>query len=168
MNFPETFLYAMAFLFQEEGGTNTDPLDRGGFTNFGLSEKQYPHLDLKNITREQALEIYYTDYWLSQRCHMFLSPIALALFDSSVNCGPKPAAKWLQKSINHGNNFVDVDGIIGTQTILAATGPPPYKVAGGLVGYRLMHYADLVDRHPEQVRFIKGWIRRASRLLNYI
>jgi len=168
MNFPETFLFAMVFLFQEEGGTNADPLDRGGFTNFGLSEKQYPDLDLKNITREQALEIYYLDYWLKQQCHMFLSPIAVALFDSSVNCGPGTAAKWLQKSINQGNNFLNVDGNVGPKTILASTGPPPYRVAGGLIGYRVSHYADLLDRYPEQVRFIKGWNRRAGRLLNYI
>lgn len=168
MNFPETFLFAMVFLFKEEGGTNADPLDRGGFTKFGLSEKQYPNLDLKNITREQALEIYYLDYWIRQKCHMFLSPIAVALFDSSVNCGPGPAAKWLQKSINQGNKFLTVDGVIGPKTILASTGAPAYKIAGGLIGYRVMHYADLIDRHPEQVRFIKGWNRRAGRLLNYI
>jgi len=168
MDFPELFLSAMTFLFREEGGTNADPLDRGGFTNYGLSEKQYPDIDLRNITREQALEIYYLDYWIRQSCHMFPSPVAITLFDSSVNCGPGTAVKWLQKSINGDNNFVKVDGAVGTKTILASTGVPPYKLSGGIVGYRVQHYADLLDRHPEQVRFIKGWNRRAGRLLQFI
>lgn len=168
MDFPEQFLFAMAFLFAEEGGTNADPVDRGGLTRFGISSKSYPTLDIRNLTRDQALEIYYLDYWLKQKCQMFSLPVGVVLFDSSVNCGRAAAAKWLQQSINQDNTFLKVDGIVGSKTILAATGIETYRLAGRIVGYRIQLYADLIKRYPEQIRFIRGWNNRAGRLLHYI
>lgn len=167
MDLPETFRRAMDFVFLSEGGTNHDPVDRGGKTNFGLSQKQYPNLNLDTITKEEAEEIYYNDYWLKNGCNQFGSPIAIALFDSCVNCGPV-ARKWLQKAINGDNHFVEVDGLIGIKTMLAAQAQPPYRLAGRLIGYRIQHYADLIKTYPEQVKFIRGWNKRAGYLLQYI
>lgn len=167
MRLPENFLRAMAFVQKSEGGTNFDPIDRGGFTNFGLSEKQYPDLDLKNITFEQAMQIYFDDYWIQNSCHMLESPVGIALFDSCVNCGPV-AKKWLQEAINGDNHFIEVDWIIGAQTIIAAQAQPSYRISGRLIGYRIQHYADLIKKYPEQVKYIRGWSKRAGYLLQYI
>ena len=167
MNFPETFRRAIDFVFLSEGGTNHDPVDRGGETKFGISKKQYPHLEIWMITKEQAESIYFHDYWMKYGCNQLPSPIAIALFDSCVNCGPV-AVKWLQRSINGDNNFVVVDGLIGPKTILAVQAMLPYRLSGRLVGYRIQHYADLIKKYPAQVRFIRGWNKRAGYLLQYI
>ena len=47
-----------------EGGYVFDPDDLGGETNWGISKRQYPDLDIKSLTREDAIDIYYKDYWL--------------------------------------------------------------------------------------------------------
>ena len=41
-----------------EGGYINHPDDPGGETNFGISKKQFPKLDIKNLTRKDAKEIY--------------------------------------------------------------------------------------------------------------
>ncbi len=46
-----------------EGGCVNDPVDPGGETNMGISKRQYPNLDIKNLTQEQAIEIYKEGYW---------------------------------------------------------------------------------------------------------
>ena len=43
-----------------EGGKTTDT---GGFTNFGISQKAYPGLDIEHLTRDGAKAIYRRDYW---------------------------------------------------------------------------------------------------------
>ena len=168
MSLPDNFLHAMEFVFRSEGGTNNDPIDRGGKTNFGISQKQYPHIDIDSLTRNQALEIYLQDYWMQNKCHLIQNPIAIALFDSNINCGTI-ARVWLQKAINGDNaNFLVVDGIIGSKTLLACHAMPQYRIAGRLIGYRVQYYADLIKRLPEQVKYIRGWNKRAGYLLQYI
>ena len=50
-------------VLEHEGGYVNDPNDLGGETNFGVSKKAYPDLDIKNLTRDEAKEIYRKDYW---------------------------------------------------------------------------------------------------------
>lgn len=158
---------AFNFVIISEGGTNNDPLDRGGLTNFGISQKQYPHLDIENITLDQARNIYYTDYWYKNKCYMMSSELAIVLFDSSVNCGQYAAAKWIQRACNKfGSNLV-IDGIIGSRTCLEIIKYHPNSLLDLVISERLRRYIDLIEDYPEQIRFIKGWIRRVSFLLDY-
>jgi lysozyme family protein len=55
------FLEAVAHLLHDEGGYVDNPADPGGETNFGISKQSYPDVDIKNLTAEQATEIYYRD-----------------------------------------------------------------------------------------------------------
>jgi len=45
-----------------EGGYVNDPDDPGGETNFGISKRAYPDLDIPNITDRQVRNIYWRDY----------------------------------------------------------------------------------------------------------
>ena len=57
-----------------EGGFQADPKDRGNWTSgvvgqgelkgtkFGLAAMTYPHLDIKNLTVDQAKAIYFEDW----------------------------------------------------------------------------------------------------------
>jgi len=54
-------------VLKREGGYVDDPTDRGGETKYGISKRSYPQLDIKNLTLEQALEIYRKDYWKPSR-----------------------------------------------------------------------------------------------------
>ena len=48
---------------KHEGGYVHDPKDLGGETNFGIAKRFYPDVDIKNLTKEEAKEIYKKDYW---------------------------------------------------------------------------------------------------------
>ena len=41
-------------VLHHEGGYVNDPTDMGGETNFGITKRWYPDLDIKNLTKEQA------------------------------------------------------------------------------------------------------------------
>ncbi len=168
MILPEVFLYGMNFVFVEEGGTNTSVTDRGGITKYGISSKQYPHLDILNLTKEDALEIYYRDYWCKLKCEFFPQSLAITILDSGINCGQPTVAMWLQRSINENNQTLKVDGIIGTKTIKASREFNSYQLSGRIIGHRVKHYADLIKKYPDQVANIRGWNKRAGNLLLFI
>ena len=44
-----------------EGGYVNDPKDKGGETKYGISKRSYPHLDIKNLTLNEAEYIYYNE-----------------------------------------------------------------------------------------------------------
>jgi len=46
-----------------EGGYVNDPHDSGGETNFGISKRAYPNVNIKELTTAGAKSIYKKDYW---------------------------------------------------------------------------------------------------------
>ena len=81
---------AIKTLLMVEGGYSDHPSDKGGETNYGISKRAYPHLNIKTLTREDAERIYLNDYWAKV-------PIALPddlkwmVFDYAVNSGVRRA-----------------------------------------------------------------------------
>jgi len=165
---PNKFKRAMEFLISSEGGNNADPTDRGGLTKYGISQKQYPDLDIRALTRFQVDAIYENDYWNKLRCSDMVEPLAIVVFDSGVNCGRSSAAKWLQQACNRlGSNLV-VDGIVGPVTFVAVNQYNHRALLEAVVAQRLRRYAYLLKKHPEQVKYIRGWILRVAALLMYV
>ena len=58
-----TFDEIIEVTLHHEGGYVHDPKDLGGETNFGIAKRFYPDVDIKNLTKEGAKEIYKKDYW---------------------------------------------------------------------------------------------------------
>ena len=81
------FNECMMFVFKWEGGYVNHPKDPGGETKYGICKRWYPHLDIKNLTREDAMKIYYEDYWLKAGCDNMLYPANLIVFDTAVHMG---------------------------------------------------------------------------------
>jgi len=161
-------LLAFTFMYDHEGGTSYDVNDRGGLTRFGICKKQYPDVDIANLTKELADQIYTRDYWLKNKCHLMPAPIAIVVFDSSVNCGVGSGATWLQKAINSQGDNIKVDGVIGPMTLAKLDSCNPHNIAGKIIAYRLRRYSKLISRDPSQRGFITSWINRAADLLEYI
>ncbi len=161
----DRFEKCLEFVLLHEGGTNADPDDRGGLTKYGISQRQYPDLNIQNLTRDQALIIYRSDYWAFNSCYKMNPSLDLVLFDSSVNCGNSSSAKWLQKTLIKMGSNLEADGIIGDITLSSVENYNPRILADGIIAYRLKRYVHLVQRKPEQIKFINGWINRISDLL---
>lgn len=146
-----------------EGGYTNDPADPGGETNFGISKKSYPDLDIKNLSREQAIEIYYRDFWQKYRyCELQDEDIASKVFDLSVNMGPGIAHAHLQFAVMFSSMMtLRVDGIIGPKTIKAVnTHPVPTLLLAKLKLRAVKYYADL-GLDTGKVKYLRGWIYRA-------
>jgi lysozyme family protein len=156
MNFEQAF----EFIKQWEGGYVNDPDDLGGETNFGITKRRYPHMDIKNLTIEQAKKIYYTDYWLLSKCDQLPDELRLMHFDCSINQGPKTAAIMLQLAIN--DPEVIIDGIIGRITLRHAflATPDAYGF------YRALRYMEIIGVRQVNVKFAIGWKNRLEDCLD--
>lgn len=152
------FRQAVAWVLHMEGGSKVteDPDDPGGLTKWGIAQRSYPHLDIRNLTRQQAEDIYLRDYWLPCKCDALPAPIAVALFDSAVNQGPGRAVRLLQRALR-----VDEDGLIGDETIGAAMRAIPGEMLVQYLSYRATHYAGLPSR------FHRGWFVRLFELQRF-
>ena len=179
-------------LIKREGIYSNDPNDNGKETVFGISraknpewegwatvDKIIPGLRMETISKEfnvrnflliKAHE-FYRKWWESLRLDMFPKKIATEIFDTSVNQGKSTAITYLQESLKliTGKN-IDVDGIIGPQTIgvmeefinlkNAYRNPESnIRVLLILLNYfQAEKYVKLVNKDPKQRKFIYGWV----------
>ena len=88
------FSKALEITLKHEGG---ETVDTGGYTKWGISQKAYPGLDIKNMTRSQMAAIYRRDYWDKIQGDKIRDQNAAAvLFDYAVNAGTGAATKAAQ------------------------------------------------------------------------
>jgi lysozyme family protein len=148
------------------GGYVNHPHDPGGETKWGISRKQYPTLDIANLTLEQAMKIYYLDYYLNSRLNLKevdLDALAWKIFDIAVNMGPERAAILTQRAFNavfSGRKLV-VDGWLGNTSIYNLNLYGDHSLVISLMKEQLRRYAHLVRMNPNLSSFIVGWTERA-------
>ena len=149
MNFDDAF----ATVIGHEGGYSNHPNDPGGETKYGISKRAYPHLDIADLTLDDAKAIYQRDYWNKVRGDELPDAIAVNVFDMAVNHGVKAAVKILQAAVG-----TDVDGVLGPQTLAAAWRSNPVLAAIRLNASRLDFYTTLTTWST----FGRGWARRVA------
>lgn len=110
---------AVVLVLRHEGGYANDPADPGGETNFGISKREFPHLDIRALTTADATALYQQYYWQPIQGDFLPWPLAVVTFDAAVNSGVGQASKWLQAAVG-----VAVDGVIGPKTLTAAQRHP--------------------------------------------
>lgn len=152
------WLKAIEVVLSHEGGYVNDPDDPGGETNFGISKRAFPDVDIANLTEEQAKQIYYDHYWLPHKFQdIDRERIAAKVFDTAINIGPIPAIRILQQSLS---KFITgplvADGKIGSLTIAAIHEAPEDALMEEIKARQAVHYASL-----NKPKFLLGWMRRA-------
>lgn len=140
-------------LISTEGGYVNDPADPGGETKWGISHRSYPTLSIKNLTREQAKEIYRKDFWERGQMDQLPSAIAFQVFDIAANSGIETAIRMLQRAIE-----VADDGYVGPVTLAAVHARSQTDVIVRLIAERL----DFWRRLSAWSKFGKGWAGRAA------
>lgn len=93
------FLTLINRVLSHEGNYSNDPADPGGETKFGISKRSYPHLNIKDLTREEAIEIYYKDFWVPLKASLFSFAVQYQLLDFAVNSGIPTATRYLQRAV---------------------------------------------------------------------
>jgi len=161
-------------ILKREGGFVNHPADRGGPTNYGITAKPLTNYlgrepsieDIKHITRDDAYEIYYLQYFQQPKIDQLPQQLQDIMLDMSVNHGARMAIKLLQRMIIiKGIPIID-DGIIGHKTIKALDGVIYAKckiqVINCLVDIRVRFYEQIVKNDDTQRVFLSGWVKRAE------
>lgn len=150
-------------LYPHEKGYQNNENDLGGETKYGISKKQYPNLDIADLSEEQAIEILKKDYW----DHYDLSTLnsqdlSNALFIMYVNAPPLSVAMSLQLAIHDcGVSQINIDGILGSQTIILANSINPNDwLVSNFKLKSLQYYLGVVDSNISQLQNLRSWLRR--------
>jgi len=143
-----------------EGSKYTDdPDDAGGPTRWGITQAVLAEWrgtittpqDVQLLTREEAAAIYAHRY--IRPFDGLPDPLRLNVVDMGVNAGVPRATILLQQTVG-----ATVDGKLGPETkrLAAVTSWSPL-----FTGVRIAFYEDLIRAKPSQMKYRRGWRRRA-------
>jgi lysozyme family protein len=163
---------ALEYLLEEEGGWSNHPLDRGGATMYGITQRTYnawrdkkkrKRQTVRSITKQEAKELYQKEYWEAASCDKLPWPISYLTFDAAVNSGVSRAVKWTQTGLR-----VQADGIVGSATVAKASSvldEGDGRAILDIVDQRVSFLANLIRSKESQQAFLLGWWRRTLRIL---
>lgn len=144
-----------------EGGYVNNPADPGGETKWGISKRQYPKVDIRNLPREGAIAIYRRDYWSQVPGDALPAVMVYQVFDALVNHSPNAVRRMLQRAA-----AVHDDGAIGPVSRRAIAAMPPVLLAIRFISERQTYYTSLSrsnwDAHG------RGWMNRLAINLNFL
>ncbi len=142
--------------------------DNGGVTKYGIDQASHPHVDVANLTKEQAVEIYHQE-WLLHRCDLLPPKLAVADFDVWVNGGQ--ASVWLQEAYNttHPNATpLKVDGVLGPTSLAALASAYQSVILDAFLAERDARFRTLAAKYPNDRQFLSGWLQRDLDLRKFL
>ena len=157
-------------ILSHEGGYSVDPKDPGNYTGgkvgvgqlkgtkYGIAANTYPHLDIKNLTWDQAAAIYRRDYWQAARADELPPAVGFQLLDGAVNSGVRRATQWLQRAAR-----VADDGILGPISMAAIAKADPSDLVMRFLAERLDFMTGLSNWSAHG----RGWARRIAANLRH-
>jgi lysozyme family protein len=172
------------YVLDNEGGYAEHPSDPGGPTFWGISLRYLKGLgekgdidgdgdidadDVRELTREQAMEFYRKNFWDKLKLDKIESQaVATRVLDMAVNMGPRGAVKIAQRAYNglvkdDDETKLKVDGKLGPKTRAALDRFDPVEMMAALRAEHAEFYRQLVKRNPNLEVFLAGWLRRAGR-----
>ena len=153
-----------------EGAYKCEREDRGDWTSgiigkgelrgtkYGISAMSYPTLDIKNLTYEQAKEIYYRDWWVKLGLGNYPKALPYQLFDAAINHGWHNVAEMIQRAVG-----VKDDGNIGPVTMKAIQSVSEADLVLLFLAERLEFFTNIATWS----KYGKGWATRVAANLRY-
>jgi lysozyme family protein len=160
----ENWDQAYKWVRENEQGNDDDPLDHGGRTSRGITQREYnawrheqnkPPLDVWKAPEDDIKSIYHDEYW-EPLSDTLPTAIDYMYFDMAVNAGPYRAAKLLQRALG-----VVEDGRIGPVTRQAIANSNKADLIRKYAAVKHNYYMSLHQPH-----FIRGWLNRNSEVEN--
>lgn len=162
------FNAVMEQIFRHEGGLSMIRSDPGNWTsgkvgvgelrgtNFGIASHAHPGVDIQNLSKAQAREIYRVQYWNKVAGDDLPYGIDLVTMDPAVNSGVSRGVRWLQMAL--GFTGKDADGKMGPNTLSASTSAEPIPVIQKACATRMGFLRGL----RTFTTFGRGWSRRVA------
>lgn len=152
-----TFEVAVERTLSHEAGYVFHPRDPGGETKWGISKRSYPHLNIKDLTREDAKLIYKRDFW--DECGAGLDDSMMyQVFDAAVNHGISTAIRMAQRAVG-----VADDGHWGPNSRSHYSNMDNNDVLMRFLAERI----DFMRKLITWPSFGKGWMGRIAENLRY-
>ena len=148
---------AISLTIQHEGGFEDNPDDPGGATNMGVTQRDLPNINIRDLTVFQATNYYIQSYWKPLYSQIANQSVANKIFDFGVLFGIGTAVKILQEVLKIG-----ADGMFGEETLAAVNEADPVSL---LLAYRtnfVQHALAIGTVRPTERQFVSGWIRRIN------
>lgn len=153
---------AVEKLLDLEGGLVEHSADPGELTNFGISRRSYPDLDIRGLTRADAIEIYRADWWRRYGLGSMPGPVGAQMLLVATSVGPVAAFRILQRALNAAGRFgLTEDGIYGPRTRQALASADAGAVVAAMRSETARYYEALIHQRPDLKVFRRGWLRRA-------
>ena len=175
-------------IVDREGGYVNDPNDPGGATNHGVTIHTMRRLgldldgdgdvdaaDVRALPRDRAVRIFIDHYYHAPGIDGLPDALQPTVFDMQVNAGAG-AVRILQRLLRDMGFEIAVDGLIGPETIAAATDAHDSAGQQLVDAYgiaRRNFYYRIGDRRPASRRYATrrdggkgGWIRRAEEFIS--
>ena len=125
-----------------EGGDKIANEPKGGIAKFGINSLANPDVDVKNLDRKGAMELYKTRYWNAIGANELPESIRFVAFDTAVNHGVEKAKELIEKA--DGNPRV-------------------------LIDLRYKEYLKLAKANPEEyAKYLPSWKNRLADLSSQI
>lgn len=152
-----------------DGAAHRDPEDPGGTTKWGIAQASHRDVDVLELTKAQALEIYRKEYWerfwlASLRAQRPATMMLLAV----TNMNPLDPVRALQRACRFaglaGAKRPEEDGRMGPITLAAANALEPLLLSQALEAELVKEYALRIDEPREawKRKWFGGWIARAT------
>ena len=164
---------ALRHVLDLEAGYQAQEEDEGNYlngqligTNHGITPAAYQAYygevptaeDMKNLTQDQALEIYKADYVDRPKLDLIQDPnLQAAVLDFGVNSGTTKAIRFLQELVG-----VDPDGLMGPETVSAIENYDGDITQDYLNKRR--EFIDDISQDPSKQMYQKGWQNRIDKL----
>lgn len=141
-----------------EGNYSNNPNDPGGETKWGISKRSYPNLIIKDLTEEDAFNIYKRDFWDRLGMDRLPDGVQFQLFDFAINSGIETSIRYFQRALG-----VADDGHFGPVSFAASSISTESDMIMNLNAERL-DYMTRLKNWPDASR---GWARRIAKNLQY-
>lgn len=156
-----------------DGGYNDVPGDAGGATKWGIAQRYNPEVDVKNLTRDGAMEVYHKKHWMLMNLDTILDyDVAYEIFENGINSNHWFAVQCVQGSLNLFGVKLSMDGQIGPVTAAAINAFKDkhalLKMQNLLQGMMLIVGFEnfsvvktmILKRYAYAGKFLRGWMKR--------
>jgi lysozyme family protein len=158
------FQNAVQVSLVNEGVLSDNPNDHGGLTKYGITQKTwyaywvrktYPSdklpQNVRDITRDQAINFYYSEFWLAGGMNKMPAEIAPAVFDFAINSGLRRALAYYGLLKLKGNE----------------TAGQLRRARNNYVAMRGRFLMNICQRDHTQITFVEGWFNRIIGQLDF-
>lgn len=161
-------------LVREGGGKFTNrKADYGGPTKWGITQATLSAVlghtatidDVRNLSRDDAVRIYHTVFYLDAGIPRWPAPVQPLGFDMFVQHKPRTVGRIVQQVLCAAGWPLVVDGKLGPKSYAAmaeAQAAMGELLGDALCDERAAYYLYLVQQDATQAENIDGWLRRAA------